>query len=163
MEYLYIGGIVAYYLYKAYSNHKKKEQENLDTIPPTQHLPKKKKKGFFDEFLEELEKQNNPPAPTYQKANVPTSNRREPVIDKTPKKLNSPKKKPVTIIDEVNKYSFQDYSEGNTATKIGSEPMQEMEAIIHESDQPRKKRGFAGMDMTPKQALKAQIILERKY
>ncbi|HUH73100.1 MAG TPA: hypothetical protein VLZ75_01710 [Chitinophagales bacterium] len=183
MSYLYIAGIVAYYLYKAYANNKKKQQENAESIPSAQQ-PTKKKKGFFDEFLEELEKHNQAPEQTSPKEETvvvktpmrtapreetvvrsPTRNvqKEEPAINKIPRKLTQAKKSASPIFSEeiakpINKYF--DIPPSEIDAEIGNT---DIESILQESDQPKSRKRFAGMDITPKQALKSQIILEKKF
>lgn len=170
MEYLYIAGIIAYYVYKAYANNKKKQQEKAETIPSAQKsTAPKKKKGFFDDFLEELEKQNQAPTTKQKEETVvvaPTTRpnqREERAINKTPQKIKQAKAKPAPVYAEdiakpINKYfeipkSELDVEIANT----------DIEAILQGADQPKERKTFAGMDISPKQALKSQIILERRF
>lgn len=161
MEYLYIVGIVAYYLYKAYSSNKKKQQEKAETIPPAQQSPKqKKKKGFFDEILEEIEKQNEAPAPAPQ--TIPTSREKkiEPRREIKPKKVE---KKTATVLAEKHAQPLNKHFEMPKNEMEEEIANTDIQALLDKTNKPKSTSGFAGMNMTPKEALKAQIILERKY
>ena len=39
----------------------------------------------------------------------------------------------------------------------------DIQSILENSDKPKSKRRFAGMNVSPKEALKAQIILEKRF
>ena len=209
MEYLYIVGIVGYYLYKAYSSNKKKQENNPGSFPTAQENPNKKKKGFFDDFLEEIEKQNQSPKtqpqqasrntqtqkPTSIQAKESTNTRQEPTykresettnkraLEPTYKRqeehprnknqkieprrdnpLKKVQKKPVPFLTEeisskpLNKYF--EMPENDLNQEISTNDIQ---SILENADKPKSKRRFAGMNVSPKEALKAQIILEKRF
>lgn len=145
MEYLYILGIVGYYLYKAYSNSKKKQEKN--NLPDSEYntpVPPKKKKGLFDEILEEIEKAQREQTPKP----VPV-----PEVKTVQKQQNKPAKKTVPQL-EIPRMAAN--LEGERTTPDNFFAMEETAKV-------KEDRNFAGMKMSPKEALKAQIILERKF
>lgn len=168
MEYLYIFGIVGYYLYKFYSNNKKKERENLETLPPTQNTTKKKK-GFFDDFLEELEKQKQAPPtktvqePSNKKNHEPAKNREQKTEPRRENPVKKVQKKPAPLLVDdfskpLNKYFEMPQNDLND--EISNTDIQ---SILEKPENHHHRKKFAGMNMSPKEALKAQIILEKKY
>lgn len=147
MSYIYILLVVGYYLYKAYASNKKKQMENAAPFPEQSTTQNPSKKGFFDEILEELEKaqKSQQPATSTPPASVVQQK-------STPKKVTKTVYEP-TILEQTN---FSPEEEGQRITVDTPTDME---------DKKDKKwsRGFAGMKMSPKEALKAQIILERKF
>lgn len=152
MEYLYIVGIIGYYLYKAYSGSKKKQEEN--NLPDSGYetsSPPKKKKGLFDEILEEIERaqreQAPKPTPAPQTVVIPE-------VKKTaPKQQNKPFPKSVPQWETPQMAAHLE-GERTTSDNIFS---------LEGTGKIKRERGFARMKMSPKEALKAQIILERKF
>ncbi len=142
MEYLYIAGIIGYYLYKAYSSNKKKQENKMPDYGS--QTPQKKKKGLFDEILEEIEK-----AQKAEQAPKPAT------VAETVQPKSNKKKKPVAIIPQWEAPVMSIETEGQRVT--ADTPFFTEEPAV------KKSGRFAGMNMSPKEALKAQIILERKF
>ena len=176
MEYLYIVGIVGYYIYKAYSNNKKKQQEKAEAIPSAQENSKqKKKKGFFDDFLEELEKQQTHPKPSTTKAapvnRDQTINKRDETITSREQTIVARKdistkkvqKKPVPAIADKHVKPLNKYFEMPSNDLDLEVANTDIQTLLEVSNQPKSKRKFAGMDISPKEALKAQIILNKRF
>lgn len=150
MEYLSIIAVIAYYLYKAYSAAKKNEKtsEPVHEVPSPSPAPGKKKKGLFDEILEEIERAQQAQAPKPAPAPKPV-----------PSAEKVKRKKPVEAIDyyqplESNMMSAE--TEGQRSTIESYSPVEAVPV-------KKEKRRFAGMSMSPKEALKAQIILEKRF
>lgn len=146
-SYIYIVLIVGYYLYKAYAANKKKQMENAEPFPKQSTTQHPSKKGFFDTILEEIEKaqeaQQQTPKPN--PAPVVTAPKSKPI--KTKKALAEP------MIFEQTSFLIEEEGQRVTADS----------PIFSEEKKVKKSKGFGGMNMSPKEALKAQIILERKF
>ncbi|MCO5230519.1 MAG: hypothetical protein M9958_05105 [Chitinophagales bacterium] len=139
LEYIYILAIVGYYAYKFF--FKKDKQDDVPEV--TQ--PKKKSKNIFEEILAEIEKaskQTEAPKPK-PKAAVPTTKKKEKI-----------KYQPITMPESISSFSI--YEEGQAST-ITEAPQQEAHTTI------KKPKKFGKMNMSPKEALIAQIILEKKF
>lgn len=140
LEYIYILAIVGYYAYKFFFK-KDKQDENVPEV--TQ--PKKKSKNIFEEILQEIEKaskQMEAPKPKPKTA-APIAKKREKI-----------KYQPISMPE--SKSSFSIYEEGQASTII-EVPQQEVNTV------PKKPKKFGKMNMSPKEALIAQIILEKKF
>lgn|GEM_PF-3845373 len=154
MEYLYIIGIIGYYLYQAYSKSKKdKAKEVVAEAPPKTS----KKKSFLEELLEEMDKMNKKsgkPAPA-------------PVPKTTPLPVTkAEKKKPVkkvssldTIQDRIDSYVYNDQqiAEGIRST------IDEVSPVLPDKDKAPSRFRLRGTDLSARDAVVAQVIMERKF
>lgn len=180
MEYIYIIGIIGYYLYKAYSSKKEKEeQENIPKANTTKRAAtssKEKKKGFLEQMLEDMAQEydatpSNPP----QQYNAPvddffpppvhSSQRTAPSDEFYPpsrRPVSKPKPKAKEPIRVVKKELLE-----MTTSSITGLAVAEGEIGSMEEEEARKKkqsdRNFAGMNLSAREAIKSQIILERKF
>lgn len=135
--------MIGYYLFKAYNANKEKQEETYIPENSETNPAPRKKKSIFDEFLEEIEKaQQAQQAPQ----TVPTAP--APAVMKKPKEVKN--------IVETPHVELASRLEGQRSTS-DTIPIEEIDT------KKSSKRGFAGMNMSPKEALKAQIILERKF
>ncbi|MCO5249255.1 MAG: hypothetical protein M9887_09950 [Chitinophagales bacterium] len=162
MEYIYIIAIVGYYIYKTYANAKKEEQERAKklgkTAPTTPSDPKKK--SLIDQIFEEIKKSSQEhyptsPSPTHhapqntQKRVVPEARRS---IEKKVLKQKVSADKNVPLLGQKHKMS------------VNIEPLSATPDYFKTAESTKKKsKTFAGMKMSPREAIIAQIILERKF
>lgn len=188
MEWLYIVGLIGYYLYRAYAKgiEKSTEKEN-NTSKPIQPIGERKKEKTLDEILKELvenaNKQNN-------NAPVPKKSTETKVLEEKKKVLKEEQKgKPAVKQHTVKKdakldsllHKKKDYetsieyddsiekilnneldsveSGGITASsKLGKEIGNHIERTYQE-----KLVKINGKSMSPKDLVIAQIIFDRKY
>lgn len=174
MEYIYIIGIIGYYLYKSYSSNKEKEKEDIPNADSTEEA----QKGFLDQMLEDLAQQQDvttakpknststtstgdsfpPSKPVRSKSTAPHDDlyppsRRPTIQQKT--KAKEPVEK--VVKKELLEMTMENISDlGVAVGEIGSEEERAR-------SRSQSKRHFAGMNMSAKEAIKAKMILERKY
>lgn len=151
MEYLYIIGIIGYYLYQAYSKSKKDKAKEVVAEAPSKTS---KKKSFLEELLEEMDKKSGKPAPA-------------PVPKTTPLPVTkAEKKKPVkkvssldTIQDRIDSYVYNDQqiAEGIRST------IDEVPPVLPDKDKAPSRFRLRGTDLSARDAVVAQVILERKF
>ncbi|MCO5233016.1 MAG: hypothetical protein LC105_04505 [Chitinophagales bacterium] len=138
VEVIYILAILGYYAYKFFF---KKGKDAEDSSSKT---VLKKRKNVFEEFIEKVKEE----AKHQTELNQPT-----------PAKTNPRKKKkqyqPVNI--PVPNESVFIYEEGQSSTHNYEETAKDVHI------EPRKPKKFGKMNMTAKEALIAQIILEKKF
>ncbi len=153
MEYIYILAIIGYYIYKHYSSAKENEEQLPDYSVPGDTDSSEKGKGIFDTMLEEWKKEFETPAPEYKTPPLTVPIDTHPPVKKP---LVERKKesgyKPVEM--KSNFQTLMAETEGGRTTEDLTAPQE---------NRPSAPRRFAGMNMTPKEAFKAQIILERKF
>lgn len=146
MSYLILVLTIGYYLYKAFAKYKEEQSDVNLPAPTPAPTAQKKKKSFFDDILEEIEKaqkaqEQSMNVPQQSMVKTQKAKKSKPNKHYSPNKLDiaplSPEQEGVRVTED---FTFEQVP----ATTI-------------------PKRGFAGMKMSPKDALKAQIILERKF
>lgn len=147
MEYIYIIGLIAFYLFRAFKS--KDDSDELPVPTSTQGKPKRKS---FEEMLGELLGEADDYTPPVPKS-VPIDIHppvRKPLVEREVRKPEPSFKIPLdspilqTELVEEGGRTTEDILEGNI-------------------ERPKTRRGFAGMNMTAREAMKAQIILERKF
>lgn len=147
MEYIYIIGLIAFYLFRAF-----KSKDDSDELPAPTSTQGKPKRKSFEEMLEDLLGEGNdytPPVPKSVPIDIHPPVRKPLVERKAPKAQPAyelPKDSPILQTELVE--------EGGRVT---------LDILEENVERPKTRRGFAGMNMTAREAMKAQIILERKF
>lgn len=150
-EFLFSLLILGYYAYTFISkNREKKTEPQVETVEPG-----KKKKTFMEEFLEELEKQQNanPPKP---EAPLP-----EPVMQKrNTNKPPKPKKTAPSKREPMPEWSSPEMEGGLTTltSTIASEEMPVSQKRKHAA-----KIVLGNSVLSPKDAVVAQLLFERRF
>ena len=170
MEYIYILGLIGYYLYKAYNSSNRKEHKSESHAPKeleTTQLPQNK--SLFDYILDEInksqEKKTEAPHTEDKTRKRIFSDHKKPLVEsKNVKKSIPPKQRKINPIEHshyqpVDIHHFENYNaftdtEGQRVTQ---------DAIPSKVKKVKQSSFFAGMHLSAKDAIKAQIILERKF
>lgn len=145
--------ILGYYVYTFIA--KNKEKKNAPQPQAETATPGKKKKTFLEEFLEELEKQQNANQPkTELPAPEPVLQKRNPNTPPKPKQSSAPKREPVTAWSSPE-------MEGGLTTMTSAFAAEEKP--VSQKRKHINKIVLGNTVLSPKDAVLAQMLFDRRF